>query len=397
MEQFLTPEFWIAVGQIIMIDILLGGDNAVVIALACRKLPPAQRTKGILWGTAGAIVLRVILIFFALTLLAIPFLKLIGAVLLLWIGVKLLMPEEEEGHSNIEGSDKLWGAVKTVIIADLVMSVDNVIAIAGAAETAGGDHTMPLVIFGLLVSIPIIVWGSQLVIGLMDRFPMIITAGGMLLGWIAGSMAVTDPALVNPETLPWMPKLEQTSMLKYGAGIAGALLVLAVGKLLAARAHTKRAAVIEAHQPRPVGGFQRILVAVDGSESAARAIAAALALRAEMKQPEAVKLHLVNVQRAVSGDVSTFVDAGSLEDYHRERSEAALEPARALLRAAGVSFQEHQAVGHPGEMIAMAAAKNACDLIVMGASGLGTHGAGLPGSVARGTLEYTAVPVLLAK
>jgi hypothetical protein len=115
-----------------------------------------------------------------------------------WIGVKLLMPEHDEGHTKIEGSDKLWGAVKTVIVADFVMSVDNVIAIAGAAETAGGgQHSMALVIFGVLVSIPIIVWGSQLVIKLMDRFPVIITAGGMLLGWIAG-MIVTDPALARP-------------------------------------------------------------------------------------------------------------------------------------------------------------------------------------------------------
>jgi len=182
MEAFLTPEFLIAVGQIIMIDIVLGGDNAVVIALACRKLPPPQRVKGILWGTAGAIVLRVILIFFALQLLAIPFLKLAGAVLLVWIGVKLLLPEHDDGHGNIAGSDRLWGAVKTVIVADLVMSVDNVIAIAGAAENAGGDHTMALVIFGLLVSIPIIVWGSQLVLKLMDRYPAIVTAGAMLLG-----------------------------------------------------------------------------------------------------------------------------------------------------------------------------------------------------------------------
>jgi len=226
MEQFLVAEFWVAVGQIIMIDILLGGDNAVVIALACRKLPPAQRTKGILWGTAGAIILRVVLIFFALQLLAIPYLKLVGAVLLVWIGVKLLVPDHDE-HANIQGSDKLWAAIKTIIVADLVMSVDNVIAIAGAAESAGGDHKMPLVIFGLLVSIPIIVWGSQLVIKLMDRFPSIITIGGMLLGWIAGTMAVTDPAV--------LPHLTVTDTLKYGAGIGGALLVLAIGKLLAAR------------------------------------------------------------------------------------------------------------------------------------------------------------------
>ena len=235
MEQFMTPEFWVAVGQIIMIDILLGGDNAVVIALACRKLPPAQRTKGILWGTAGAIILRVILIFFALTLLAIPFLKIVGALLLLWIGVKLLAPEHEDAHGNIAGSDKLWAAVKTVIIADLVMSVDNVIAIAGAAQGAGEGHQMPLVIFGLLVSIPIIVWGSQLVIKLMDRFPMIITLGGMLLGWIAGTMLISDPAVVRLDAWTWVPKIPQTDTIKYAAGIAGALLVLAIGKWVASR------------------------------------------------------------------------------------------------------------------------------------------------------------------
>jgi YjbE family integral membrane protein len=236
MEQFMTPEFWVAVGQIIMIDILLGGDNAVVIALACRKLPAKQRTQGIIYGTAGAIVLRVILIFFALTLLAIPFLKIVGALLLVWIGVKLLVPEHEDEHAKIQASDRLWAAVKTVIVADLVMSVDNVIAIAGAAQGAGEAHQMPLVIFGLLVSIPIIVWGSQLVIKLMDRFPSIITAGAMLLGWIAGTMLLSDPALVNPEIWPQLPKLAQTDALKYSFGVGGAVLVYLLGRLLQRRA-----------------------------------------------------------------------------------------------------------------------------------------------------------------
>lgn len=219
----MTAHFWLAVGQIIMIDILLGGDNAVVIALACRQLPPNLRTKGIVWGTLAAIVLRVILIAFALSLLQIPFLKLVGAVLLLWIGVKLLVPEDE-AHSNIQGADRLWAAVKTVVIADLVMSIDNVIAIAGAATNAGETHQMPLVVFGLLVSIPIIVWGSQLVLKLMDRFPFIITAGGMLLGWIAGTMAHSDPAAAQwwPASAPW----------HYGMGLAGAVLVWCLGALL---------------------------------------------------------------------------------------------------------------------------------------------------------------------
>ncbi len=245
MEQFMAPEFWIAVGQIIMIDILLGGDNAVVIALACRQLPPKQRTKGILWGTAGAILLRVILIFFALTLLAIPFLKLVGALLLVWIGIKLLVPHEDDAHANIKGSDKLLAAIKTVIVADLVMSVDNVIAIAGAAQSAGGDHQMPLVIFGLLVSIPIIVWGSQLVIKLMDRFPIIITLGGMLLGWIAGTMAVTDPVVVPYLTEGAAMPAEPAAWIRYSAGVAGALLVWLIGKAVTARRRT-RAATSEA-------------------------------------------------------------------------------------------------------------------------------------------------------
>jgi len=226
-EEFLTAHFWFAVGQIIMIDILLGGDNAVVIALACRQLPVHLRLKGILWGTAGAIVLRVVLIAFALTLLQVPFLKLVGAALLLWIGVKLLLPQDEEGHNSIQASDKLWAAVKTVIIADLVMSIDNVIAIAGAATSVGGQHQLPLVIFGLLVSVPIIIWGSQLVLKLMDRFPVIITAGGMLLGWIAGTMAYSDPAVQNylPQSMVW----------QYGFGLLGAVGVLALGKALKKR------------------------------------------------------------------------------------------------------------------------------------------------------------------
>jgi YjbE family integral membrane protein len=228
MEEFMTTAFWLAVGQIILIDILLGGDNAVVIALACRNLPDKQRKQGIIYGTIGAIVLRVILIAFALALLAIPYLKIVGAVLLLWIGVQLMMPESDEDH-NINPSDKLWSAVKTVIMADLVMSVDNVLAIAGAAQGAGQQHQLPLVIFGLLVSIPIIVFGSQLVMKLMERFPIIITLGAMLLGWIAGQMVYTDPAMfgIRPEGKVW----------EYTFAAVGAVLVYAAGFLLQKRAN----------------------------------------------------------------------------------------------------------------------------------------------------------------
>jgi YjbE family integral membrane protein len=400
MEMFTTPEFWIAVGQIILIDILLGGDNAVVIALACRSLPPEQRTKGILWGTAGAIVLRIILIFFALTLLAIPFLKIVGALLLVWIGVKLLLPEEGHGaHGNVAASDKLWGAVKTVIIADLVMSVDNVIAIAGAAESSGTDHGMALVIFGVLVSIPIIVWGSQMVLKLMDRYPIVITVGGMLLGWIAGTMAVTDPAVAR-----WVPYEEGVARpdviasVRYGAGIAGALLVLALGKWFGSRRRVAPApAGVAAAADAPIGHLQRVLLAVDGSEGSALAVRRLAALRDDLRHGATLELHTITVQRPLSGDVTRFIAGKTVDDYHREQCELALAPARAALGVAGIVPQEHQRTGEPGPTIAEAARELGCDMIVMGARGLGSPAAALLGSVTQSTIEHASVPVLVVK
>ncbi|WP_442946061.1 TerC family protein [Noviherbaspirillum sp. Root189] len=229
MMDFSNPSFWLAILQIVAIDIVLGGDNAVVIGLACRRLPERERKLGILWGMFGAVGLRVVLIFFAVTLLAVPYLKLVGAALLLWIGVKLLLPEPEEGGHHIEAGATLISAIKTIIVADAVMSLDNVIAIAGAA----GDSKV-LIIFGLLLSIPIIMLGSQLVMKLMDRFPLVIVGGGALLGWIAGGMVVEDVAVqdwfaVNLPAAKWI------------APLLGAVIVVAIGKLLAARAESRAA------------------------------------------------------------------------------------------------------------------------------------------------------------
>jgi YjbE family integral membrane protein len=225
--EFFQTLSWAAVFQIILIDILLGGDNAVVIALACRNLAAKQRMQGILWGTAGAIILRVVLIAFALTLLNIPFLKVVGGLLLLWIGVKLLLPEHE-GHDKIQGGSSIASAVKTIIIADFVMSLDNVIAIAGAAQNADPDHQLGLVIFGLLVSVPIIIWGSTLVLKLIDRYPLVITIGAGLLGWIAGGMLITDVVIESRFGV-------QPAMVKLGAEIIGALIVVLLGRWLAGR------------------------------------------------------------------------------------------------------------------------------------------------------------------
>jgi len=228
MDWFIDPVFWMALMQIVAIDILLGGDNAVVIALACRHLPEAQRRKAIMGGVIGAIALRIGLLFFAMQLLALPYLKLFGAVLLLWIGIKLLLPEPEETHEIKPGSG-LIAAIKTIIVADAVMSLDNVLAVAGAA---GGN--LLLVSLGVLISIPIIVWGSQLVLKLMDRFPQVVLLGGALLGWIAGGMAVGDVAVAE-----WMPAVVG---LKYLAGALGAALVIAVGVFMRQRGTAQESA-----------------------------------------------------------------------------------------------------------------------------------------------------------
>ncbi|WP_042266315.1 TerC family protein [Paraburkholderia heleia] len=234
MLEFFATLHWGAVIQIIIIDILLGGDNAVVIALACRDLPSQQRMRGILWGTAGAIALRVVLIAFAVVLLNVPFLKFAGGLLLLWIGVRLLAPSHLE-HANVKPAEKLMGAIKTIVVADAVMSLDNVVAIAGAAEAADPRHRIALVIFGLMVSIPLIVWGSQLVLKLLDRYPVIVTLGAALLGWIAGGLIVNDPAGDR-----W-PLLD-TPAAEYGMSVAGAVFVVALGIWLRRRNAQRSAA-----------------------------------------------------------------------------------------------------------------------------------------------------------
>lgn len=229
--EFLSPAWFSALAAIVVIDLVLAGDNAIVIALACRRLPEQQRNLGIFWGMVGAIVLRIVLIFFALQLLAIPFLKIVGGILLLWIGVKLLQPERAARHGEVEGSTRLLGAIRTVIIADAVMSLDNVVAVAAAAH---GD--IRLVVFGIVVSIPIIVWGSRLVLRLMDRWPVVVTLGGGLLGWIGGGMLVGDTAL-----RPWLG--ETAGGLRHGAAAVGAVAVVALGSWLARRALRARPAV----------------------------------------------------------------------------------------------------------------------------------------------------------
>jgi len=235
MEEWLTQAFWVGLAKIIGVNIVLSGDNAVVIALAARSLPRKQQKLAIFWGAGAAVILRVILTIFAVKLLALSWLKIIGSLLLFWIGIKLLVPEEP--GDDVKASDNLIAAIKTILIADLVMSLDNVIAVAAAA---GGSLT--LLILGLAISIPLVIFGATLLVKLMDRFPIIITLGAALIGLVAGEMIVTDPVAIG-----WMkehvaavhfdgdkPKLLGMS-LELLCGAIGAVIVVVWGLWLARR------------------------------------------------------------------------------------------------------------------------------------------------------------------
>ena len=221
MEFLNNADFWIGLLKIIWINIILSGDNAVVIALAARSLPPAQQKKAVLFGSGAAVVLRIVLTVVAAQLLAMPYLQLVGGALLLWIGIQLL-GDNHEGEGEAKEYGSLMAAVRTILIADLVMSLDNVIAVAAAAK---GSTT--LLILGLAISIPLVIFGSTLMIRLMERFPIVITFGAGLIGWVGGETMISDNVLIST--------VEGAHWLHYAGPVLGAAAVLGVGTLLARR------------------------------------------------------------------------------------------------------------------------------------------------------------------
>lgn len=230
-EYLLSPAFWVGLGEIVLVNIVLSGDNAVVIALAARSLPKRMQRPAVVWGSVAAIVMRVILTIAAVELLRLPYLKLIGGVLLLWIAVKLLIPEKEDDQ-GIKSESTLFAAIRTILIADLVMSLDNVLGVAAAAK---GDFV--LLILGLAISIPLIIFGSSIMLRLMNRYPMVITIGAALLGWVAGEMMISDPIVVD-----WAARNLQWAhiALPFGghiglAPVLGALFVFTLGRIISAR------------------------------------------------------------------------------------------------------------------------------------------------------------------
>jgi YjbE family integral membrane protein len=230
----MAPAFWLAVGQIIWINILLSGDNAVVIALACRSLPPKQRFWGILLGAGAAVLLRILFTIIIAQIMGVPFLKLVGGLLLFWIAVKLIVPNDEHGEDSVKAGDTLLRAVWLVTVADIVMSLDNVIAIAAAAETAAARVDMAhaleiktiLIMFGLATSVPLIIAGSALLMALLNRFPILVWAGAGLLGWVAGEIIIKDAAIAN-----WLGQATVDRWHLWAAG-AGVVFVIGLGWII---------------------------------------------------------------------------------------------------------------------------------------------------------------------
>ncbi len=236
MEELLTSQFWLGLGAIIWVNIILSGDNAVVIALAARSLPAHQQTKAVIWGAGAAVVLRIVLTIVAVELLKLAYLKLLGGVLLFWIAVKLLVPEDD-GGDGVKSSSNLLGAIKTILIADLVMSLDNVIAVAAVAK-----GSIVLLVLGLLISIPLVVFGATMLMKLMETYPVIITVGAALIGYVSGEMLVTDPVVLEwfKVNAHWMIDFELFTVFGHKfelsvAGLIGAASVVAAGKWLAGR------------------------------------------------------------------------------------------------------------------------------------------------------------------
>lgn len=231
MADMMQPTFWVAVGQIIWINVLLSGDNAVVIALACRSLPPQQRFWGVLLGAGAAVVLRIFFTIIIAQIMAVPFLKLVGGLLLLWIAIKLIVPSDEHGEDSVKAGDTLWRAVWLVTVADIVMSLDNVIAIAAAAETAAMRVDMAhaltiktvLIVFGLATSVPLIIAGSTLLMKILERFPILVWAGAALLGWVAGEIIIKDAAVASYLGDAFVERWHVWS------AVVGAVLVVVVG------------------------------------------------------------------------------------------------------------------------------------------------------------------------
>lgn len=389
--EFLSPEFFSALFAIIVIDLVLAGDNAIVIALAARNLSKHLQKQAIVWGAVGAIVVRILATVVVVWLLRIPGLLFVGGALLIWIAYKLLLPEEAgNGEGKINAANSFWGAMLTIVVADMVMGLDNVLAVAGAAH---GSYL--LVVLGLLISVPIVVWGSSLLLGFVERFPVIVYFGAGVLAWTAAKMITAEPHLA-----------EAFAAYRFTVPLTFALIVFGVLWMGFARNHRRlesrmsaRLAFLakqrETRQANPVSSeredaMSKILVPVDGSRNSQYAVRHVV--NEFLKNP-AMEIHVLNVQAPFSRHISRFSSKKNREAFHREEAEKALMPTRRLLESHGVPYVVHVEVGRKAQTIADTARSLQCDHILMGTARKNSLTRMIEDSITNKVLELTTVPV----
>ena len=388
-------QFLSALLAIVVIDIVLAGDNAIVIALAARSLPEHLRRRAILWGAVGAIGVRTLMTVLVVWLLKIPGLLLAGGAMLVWIAYRLLRPAEAEAHSQNPAVTSFWGAMRTIVVADAVMGLDNVLAVAGAAH---GSYL--LVVTGLLLSVPIVIWGSTLVLRVVERHPGVVYIGAGVLVLTAVKMITSEPLLKS-----W----SGTNVLLSSLAYLAIPLVLGIAFLknhrrLESRIHSH---LLEFAKQRPMGASSiptetprvqlqgeqimlKVLIPVDGSDNALLAVRNAIG---EYQAHHELELHLLNVQPQLSQHIGRFVSRQNRDDWHHERAQAAMASSRAELERSGVPYETHIVVGERAAEICHAAKRLSVHHIVMGTARKNSLTRMLEDSVTSRVLEATPVPV----
>ena len=385
-------EFLSALAAIIVIDLVLAGDNAIVIALAARNVPRHLQRRAVIWGTVGAIVVRSSLTLVVVWLLKIPGLLLAGGVLLVWIAYKLLLPENGNGgDAKLSAAGTFWGAIRTIIFADLVMGLDNVLAVAGAAH-----GSVLLVVLGLLISIPIVVWGSTMLLRFLDRFPGFVYVGAGVLALTAAKMISAEPYLkdllaANALTVPALYAVILFGVLWTGFVQNHRMLDSKIRARLAGFAGHEDDQASVSQVIRGAGAVRRILVPVDSSRNSQFAVPRIIS---RFTNNPALEIHLLNVQPPFSWHISRFVSKKNRDAYHRDQAEKALRPVKRALDRAGAPYSLHiETGGDKARFIAETARKLQCDQIVMSTARKNSLTRMLEDSTTNRVLELTSVPV----
>ncbi|HZZ91267.1 MAG TPA: YjbE family putative metal transport protein [Usitatibacter sp.] len=376
-----------ALASIVVINLMLSGDNAIVIALAARSLPRHLQKRAIAFGALGAVVVRSAMTLAVVWLLQVPGLLLAGGVALIWIGYKLLIPDDsDDARARIGKPRGIWGAIRTIVIADMVMGIDNVLAVAGAAH---GSYV--LVVLGLVTSVPIVMWGSTWLLKLVERFPVIVYVGSGVLLWTAARMISEEPLVRDALDDPVMLVLLHAVVVLGGLGSG----FMRNHRHLESRIHARLVQLAAMLSPdvHPTGGsMNRVLVPVSDLPNSHHALERVIA---EYRRNPSLEIHLLNVRRPLSRHVARFVRRSLREDYHHERAEVALEPARRMLDLQRVPYHAHVRVGDVARLIAAEARQLDCDRIVMSTARKGSLTRMLEDSTTERVLQLTTVPVEL--